>query len=35
MVVRGFLPVYHDAFRVLVLGKSPEEVAQMNGWRFL
>lgn len=30
----GFLSFYRDAFRVLVLHKSPDEVAQMNGWRF-
>lgn len=29
-----FLPFYRDAFRVLVLGKSPDEVARLNGWRF-
>ena len=29
-----FLSFYRDAFRVLVLRKSPDEVAQMNGWRF-
>jgi lysophospholipase L1-like esterase len=29
-----FLPFYRDAFRVLVLGKNLDEVAQMNGWRF-
>jgi lysophospholipase L1-like esterase len=29
-----FLPFYRDAFRVLVLRKSPDEVARMNGWRF-
>jgi len=28
-----FLPFYRDAFRVLVLRKSPDEVAQLNGWR--
>jgi lysophospholipase L1-like esterase len=28
------LPFYRDAFRVLVLKKSPDEVARMNGWRF-
>ena len=27
-----FLPMYRDAFRVLVLGKSPDEIAAMNGW---
>jgi lysophospholipase L1-like esterase len=30
----GFLSFYRDAFRVLVLRKSPDEVAEMNGWRF-
>ena len=29
-----FLPFYRDAFRVLVLRKSPDQIAQMNGWRF-
>jgi lysophospholipase L1-like esterase len=29
-----FLPFYRDAFRVVVLRKSPDEVARMNGWRF-
>lgn len=29
-----FLPFYRDAFRVLILGKTPDEVAQLNGWRF-
>jgi lysophospholipase L1-like esterase len=29
-----FLPLYRDSFRVLVLHKSPDEVAQINGWRF-
>jgi lysophospholipase L1-like esterase len=28
-----FLPFYRDAFRVLALHKSPDEVAEMNGWR--
>jgi lysophospholipase L1-like esterase len=28
------LPFYRDAFRVLVLKKSPDEVARLNGWRF-
>jgi len=27
-----FLPFYRDAFRTLVLGKTPDQVAQMNGW---
>jgi lysophospholipase L1-like esterase len=30
----GFLPFYRDAFRTLVLRKSPDEVARMNGWSF-
>ncbi len=29
-----FLAFYRDAFRVLILRKSTDEVAQMNGWRF-
>jgi lysophospholipase L1-like esterase len=29
-----FLPFYRDAFRVLLLQKSPDEIARMNGWRF-
>jgi lysophospholipase L1-like esterase len=29
-----FLPFYRDAFRTLVLRKTPDEVARMNGWRF-
>jgi lysophospholipase L1-like esterase len=29
-----FLPFYRDAFRALVLHKSPDEIAQLNGWRF-
>jgi len=29
-----FLPLYRDAFRVLVLRKSPDQIAEMNGWRF-
>jgi lysophospholipase L1-like esterase len=28
-----FLPFYRDAFRTLVLRKSPDEVSRMNGWR--
>lgn len=28
------LPFYRDAFRVLVRRKSPDAVAEMNGWRF-
>jgi lysophospholipase L1-like esterase len=27
-----FLPFYRDAFRTLVLRKTPDQVAQMNGW---
>jgi lysophospholipase L1-like esterase len=27
-----FLPMYRDAFRALILGKSPDEIATMNGW---
>lgn len=29
-----FFPFYRDAFRALALRKSPDEIAQMNGWRF-
>jgi lysophospholipase L1-like esterase len=29
-----FLPFYRDAFRALVLRKTPDEIAQLNGWRF-
>jgi lysophospholipase L1-like esterase len=29
-----FLSFYRDAFRVLLRRKSPDEVAQLNGWRF-
>jgi lysophospholipase L1-like esterase len=29
-----FLPFYRDAFRVLVLRKTPDEIAQTNGWSF-
>lgn len=29
-----FLPFYRDAFGVLVLGKSPDDVTRLNGWRF-
>jgi lysophospholipase L1-like esterase len=29
-----FLPFYRDAFRTLVLRKSPDEVARLNGWKF-
>jgi lysophospholipase L1-like esterase len=28
-----FLLLYRDAFRVLLLHRSPDEIAQMNGWR--
>jgi|GEM_PF-3993881 len=24
--------MYSDAFRVLILGRSPDEIAAMNGW---
>ena len=30
----SFLSFYRDAFRTLVLRKSPDEVARINGWRF-
>jgi lysophospholipase L1-like esterase len=30
----NFLPFYRDAFRVLLLGQSPDEVGRRNGWRF-
>lgn len=30
----NFLPFYRDAFRVLVLRQSPDEVARRNGWLF-
>jgi len=30
----GFLSFYRDAFRTLVLRKSPDEVARINGWNF-
>jgi len=30
----GFLSFYRDAFRTLVLRKSPDEVARINGWSF-
>ncbi len=30
----AFLPFYRDAFRTLVLRKSPDEVARINGWSF-
>jgi lysophospholipase L1-like esterase len=29
-----FLPFYRDAFRTVVLRKSPDEVARINGWKF-
>jgi hypothetical protein len=29
-----FLPFYRDAFRVIILHKSLDEVSQMNGWNF-
>ena len=29
-----FFPFYRDAFRTLVLRKTPDEIAQRNGWRF-
>jgi len=29
-----FLPFYRDAFRALALHSSPDEIAQINGWRF-
>jgi lysophospholipase L1-like esterase len=29
-----FILFYRDAFRALVLRKSPDEIARMNGWRF-
>jgi lysophospholipase L1-like esterase len=30
----NFLPFYRDAFRVLVLRQSPDDVARRNGWKF-
>jgi hypothetical protein len=30
----GFLSFYRDALRTLVLRKSPDEVARINGWSF-
>jgi len=27
-----FLPLYRDAFRALILHRSPDEIARMNGW---
>ena len=29
-----FLAFYRDAFRTLVLGKSPDDVSRLNGWEF-
>lgn len=29
-----FLPFYRDAFRTMVLRKSPDEIARINGWKF-
>jgi lysophospholipase L1-like esterase len=29
-----FLPFYRDAFRIVALHKTPDEVARINGWRF-
>jgi len=29
-----FLPFYRDAWRVVILRQSPDEVARRNGWRF-
>ena len=29
-----FLPFYRDAFRTVLLRKSPDEIGRMNGWRF-
>jgi lysophospholipase L1-like esterase len=29
-----FLPFYRDAFRTLVLGKSPDDISRLNGWAF-
>jgi hypothetical protein len=29
-----FLAFYRDAFRTLVLGRSPDEVSRLNGWEF-
>lgn len=28
------LPLYRDAFRILALRKTPDQVASLNGWRF-
>jgi lysophospholipase L1-like esterase len=30
----NYLPFYRDAFRVLVLRQSPDDVARRNGWQF-
>jgi len=30
----SILHFYRDAFRTLVLGKSSDEVARLNGWEF-
>jgi len=30
----NFLPFYRDAFGVLVLRQSPDDVARRNGWKF-
>jgi len=29
-----FLPFYRDAFLTLVMGRSVDEIARQNGWRF-
>ena len=29
-----FLPFYRDAFRTVILRKTPDEVTRINGWRF-
>ena len=29
-----FLPFYRDAFRTLLLGKSPDDISRLNGWAF-
>ncbi|MBW8812660.1 MAG: SGNH/GDSL hydrolase family protein [Caulobacterales bacterium] len=28
-----FLPFYRDAFRALILGRSPDDIGRSNGWR--
>jgi hypothetical protein len=33
-VIVACLGLYRGAFRVLVLHKCPDEVAEINGWRF-